>query len=172
MSVWGASILAVVAAAGLARLWQHREARRADARPAPAPDPWPEYPFDAPPPEVAYGDAPEVGDELEALIRVQVEQAQGVAYGQPEHREHLLRWAAVRDRIALQAELDEQDREPAARSAAQAAEELQAHDHIWEDGQAGQHGPRSPEWDLAAGGRAYVRQEYAAWRAATRRTTP
>ncbi|MQS18021.1 hypothetical protein F7Q99_39000 [Streptomyces kaniharaensis] len=155
-------------------MWQHRAAGQAAPGPSPAAASAPLYAFDGPPPESAYAGAPGIGDELETLIRAQVEVERAAVeteYGQAEHREHLLRWAAVRDRIALQAELPGELREGAERAAAHAADRLQAHDHVW-DGQAGPYGPRSPEWDLAEGGRAYVRQEYAAWRAATRRRTP
>ncbi|MFJ9167296.1 hypothetical protein ACIRPK_34105 [Kitasatospora sp. NPDC101801] len=164
--VWGLATVVVIVAGGLFQLWRHRKQDEAiQARLDP-------YRFGGPVvpgPVTAYAAAPEIGDELEALLRVQMEQAHGAPFGQDEHREHLLRWAALRDRIALQEEHDGSVYDVAGEAADRAAQALRSHDHVWEK-EAGPHGPRSIQWTQQAGGRGYVRQEYAVWRATTRRT--
>ncbi|MFD8706834.1 hypothetical protein ACFV1W_30240 [Kitasatospora sp. NPDC059648] len=158
MSPWGTAIVAVVA---VAALWQLRVYRR---RPQDQPTVAESVLASAPlTPAAAYADAPGIGDELAALWVAQAAEAEpGAEYGAAEHREQLLRWAAVWDRLALEDAL-------AGTGAAAAAYLLQAHDHIY-DSQAGPYGPHSIEWDQPRGGRLYVRQEYAAWRAGAERT--
>ncbi|MFI9332949.1 hypothetical protein ACIGZJ_36115 [Kitasatospora sp. NPDC052868] len=115
-----------------------------------------------------YAGAPAIGDELAELLQ---QQAAGRPFQGPQHREHLLRWAALCDRIALEEEHHQDPEHDSAGSPAiQAANALQAHDHVWDEA-AGPLGPHAPEWAEAGGCRAYVRYQYAAWRAATRKAT-
>lgn len=171
--IWGIVILAVLTAAAGADRWIRRHRRLASSRQATAG--WardvyedPTEGFDAPPPTEAYAAAPEIGDELLALLQHQDQQAADPDAADNQVREQLLRQAAVRDRLAIDSRHQDGEDTALAHAAIHAAWALQDHDHLHGDW-AGPHSPTSIEWDPAGGGRAYVRQEYAAWLAAYQR---
>ncbi|MFD5565573.1 MULTISPECIES: hypothetical protein [Kitasatospora] len=173
MRAW-ALFLAVVGAAGVAGLRQRiiRPAADPVTTPVPlVPTEWqPPNPFDAPLPAQAYTGAPSTGDELENLLRLELFQ-DGQPISLQQQREYLLRWAALRDRLAVRAfGTDDDLRLEILRAANGAAKQLQVFDQVWET-TTGPRGPRAAEWDLPGGSRAYVRQEYAL-HATTRRNTP
>ncbi|MFE2693680.1 hypothetical protein [Streptomyces mirabilis] len=137
--------------------------------------------FDGPNYATAYVGAPELVDEELALIILAEElRAQDTAAlaGQRtkadpvEHRLFRLRQAAYLDRAARHIELGvycgrflEADGDHASTHAVRAASEFLSLDlKNGQDHVAGPIGPGSPEWDIAGGTRAYIRQEYKAWR--------
>ncbi|MEU5900255.1 hypothetical protein [Streptomyces venezuelae] len=128
--------------------------------------------------EAAYpeGDTPELVDEVIRLFFWQQELATpGAARdrgGDEATREFLLRDAAARDRESHRLELLWL-REPFALESLRnaqaladtAARDLQTHDLITQEAfVSGVLGPSAREWKIAGGPRAYVRQEYRAWR--------
>lgn len=111
-----------------------------------------------PHPDLAYGLAPSLRAEAVMLMRLR---DQTTADGPLlDRREYLLRRAAVLDRLDLAS--------PGAghaEAAVAASAELQEYDRghgTW----SGRHSPDVFRWDPREGPRAYVRQEYSAWRGA------
>lgn len=130
----------------------------------------------------AYGGAPPLGEEevtvgmwREGIIaRAEAASAgDGAPVDRGGLRLYLLRQAAFADRAAREWELAVYTEEMPAEEAAQAggtADEtaaalLQLDLETGSLHVEGLHGPGSPEWGTAGGLRAYVRQEYRAWRA-------
>ncbi|GHJ24448.1 hypothetical protein TPA0909_60620 [Streptomyces albus] len=123
--------------------------------------------FKAPPPETAYADAPELLYEAAQLTRYSTRLTTGED-GPDKEREYRLRRAAHADRFALLADdlsPNSPTAEHAEHEAARTARDLAAWDRDHPEDVAGPYGPTSPE--LGRTVRAYVRQEYAAWKAGT-----
>ncbi|MFF3468854.1 hypothetical protein ACWCQN_15945 [Streptomyces sp. NPDC001984] len=121
----------------------------------------------APPPHEAYANAPDLRREMHQVLALGAErdgrQARTIT-GPPvdataAERAWLLRRAALMDRMAL----DDPGPGPVA-AAVETAEQLVLHDRRHPDLVAGPHRPDA--FTLAPSRRLYVRQEYAAWKAA------
>jgi hypothetical protein len=122
--------------------------------------------LDSPVRSQAYAQAPEIGQEILELALLQDEQAAGAPPAPVQRREHLLRWAAVRDRMAYQGADDVEGRRITA-AAIDAARDLQDHDRVhglW----AGPLDPHDDRQDPPNVMRAYVRQEFSARNASPR----
>jgi hypothetical protein len=141
---------------------------------------WETPQFSSPNYATAYVGAPDlVGEELALVLLAEdiksrataALSGQGPTVEPFEHREFFLRKAAFLDRAARDMELDvyrglyvEADVDRASTMAASAAFEFLKFDlEHGGVGVAGPIGPGSPEWDIAGGTRAYVRQEMRAW---------
>ncbi|QDN84367.1 hypothetical protein [Streptomyces sp. RLB3-6] len=132
------------------------------------PDPTTGEGFDAPTPDVAYANAPDLHREMRQVLEIGAERdgrRAGIvtvpppADGAVALRVFLLRRAALMDRMAID------DPGPGAVGAAvRTAEQLVQFDRRNPEMVAGPHGPESIEFDPSR--RPYVRQEYAAWLAA------
>jgi hypothetical protein len=111
-------------------------------------------------PTQTYAQSPEIGQEILELALLQEQQAAGTPLTAEEHRENLLRWAVVCDRMAQQAADSKEDPRLSA-TAVETAQDLQDHDLIhglWV-GPIGPHPRRGDSQDVA---RVYVRQEFRA----------
>lgn len=128
----------------------------------PMPDPQTGEGFDAPAPSIAYGGAPELlleaADLLEVCTRLTVEQGSGATLDAREHREYLLRRAALADRLAIEFPDEDAYLSDAVRLSWELAQFDRQHPHLV----AGPHGPMSIEFDPSR--RPYVRQEYSTWK--------
>ncbi|MFD5079567.1 hypothetical protein [Streptomyces sp. NPDC058371] len=132
----------------------------------------------APDYRTAYTGAPELLDEELALMALPDGPAKPDASRlgrRSEHRIHLLRTAAYLDRKAHELALSgflggslDQDVDQAKEEAARAAFELLKRDLEYMDVEGEVHAPyvppAQPGWDYKEAVRAYVRQEYKAWR--------
>ncbi|MFI9269801.1 hypothetical protein ACIGXM_03645 [Kitasatospora sp. NPDC052896] len=119
---------------------------------------------DFPRPEAAYADAPSIPAEISWVA----DQAARRPFGQTLGREFLLRKAAVVDRIALKetAMYGLDDIEGTLQVASEAALQLIEYDekHSTDRGHTGPGSIRFSDPIIGSGYRAYVRQEYLAWR--------
>ena len=120
---------------------------------------------EAPTPDQAYAQAPGLRGEFTHLMDLMPHALAG-RLAAPQHREYLLRRAAVKDRTALIAVLSDADRDFAQAAAEEAEAAARALWHHDEQHAAGQS-PESLQRVGAAGEdlRAYVRRHYLDWAA-------